>query len=396
MEDYVYSKIKRKRKKKSKKILLFLSLLFLVAFVGLFFFFFFFTISEISEQPKESEELKGYIKNPLPEDDPNRINILLLGMRGLNDPGNGKLLTDTIVIASIKKDTGEVALISLPRDLYVQLWCHQDKKKINFAYFEGGLDCSKKTISHVTGLHIDHSVVVNFEGLKDIVDALGGITIHRDTSFTESVQWAKEGKPDNKYWFIKEFKISSSTKSLGVTTTSTTTSNNHLNSTSTNNIANSTSTNTNITTTTPQTEERWVFYVPSGKNVLDGETALYYVRSRYTSNDFERIKRQQQVLIALKDKIISLGFLTNPVKIYNFLDAIGNNLKTDIKMSEIKNLLKLSSALKNKNIKTRNFDTESNGLLYDTFINKQYVLLPENNNFDEIRKICKNIFKEDK
>jgi LCP family protein required for cell wall assembly len=384
MEDYIYSKINKPRKRKPKKIWLILVLIVVGGFFSLLFAKTSFTINQISDKSQSESENKdnGYIKASLPQKNPDRVNVLLLGMRGKNEAGEGKLLTDAISIASINKKTQETALISIPRDLYVQLWCHPEKKKINFAYFEGGLGCAKKTISHVTGLYIDYSIAVNFSGLKETIDALGGITITRKTDFTESIQWAKEGKENSKHWFIKEFKVEeSSTSTASTTKTITSTSSPATAGTATN---------------TPEvaTEERWVFYVPKGKTHLDGETALYYVRSRYTSNDFERAKRQQEVLTAIKNKAFSLGVLTNPVKIYNLLDVAGNNIKTDMNMSDIRSLIKLASDAQNQNIKTKVFDTEENGLLYEDFIDGQYILLPESNNFDKIRKACKNIFQK--
>jgi LCP family protein required for cell wall assembly len=321
--------------------------LLLLGFFSLFFFKTGFTISQVINVTNTADILPFSSDLPqLPEKDPDRINILLLGMRGLEDPGEGKLLSDAIIIASIKKSTGQVALISIPRDLYVRIWCFKGKKKINFAYLHGGLDCAKKTVSYLTGLYIDYAVSVNFKALQEAVDALGGITIYLEEPFEEDLQWAKEGWQEDEHWFIKEI----------------------------------------------DGEEKWVFYLPAGVNHLDGQTALYYVRSRYSTNDFDRMRRQQQVLLALKEKALSLGVLANPIKIYNLLDILGKNIRTDMGLADIGNLINLASYLDAQHIKRKIFDTSPEGLLYHTFINGEYILLPVGDNFEQIQQACKNIF----
>ncbi len=342
MEEESYSKPKKKR-----RLWLFVFILLLVGFFSLFFFKTSFTISQVIDWTGANNVLPFEEDLPeLPKNNPNRIDILLLGIRGLEDPGEGKLLSDAIMVVSIKKDTGQIALISLPRDLYVKIWCTLENKKINFAYAQGGLDCAKKTVSLVTGLYIDYAVSVNFEALEEGVDALDSITVHLDKSFEESFQWAKDGWEEDEHWFIKEI----------------------------------------------DGEERWVFHIATGTNDLDGQTTLYYVRSRYSTNDFDRMRRQHQVLMAIKEKALSLGVLANPVKIYNLLGILGKNVRTDISLAEMGNLIGLSSNLDKEDIKKQVFDISPQGLLEHTFINEEYVLVPAGDNFDKIQEVCKNIF----
>ncbi|OPL12042.1 MAG: hypothetical protein AVO34_02180 [Firmicutes bacterium ML8_F2] len=334
--------------KKKRKLWIFITALFLIGLFSLFFLKTGFTISKVIGQrdiPNQNLPLAEDLPD-LPEKDNNRLNILLLGIRGPDDPGEGKLLSDAIILFSVRKSDSRVALISLPRDLYARLWCLEEKKKINFAYAQGGLECAKKTISYITDLYIDYAVAVDFEALKKTVDVLGGISIYLNTPFEENFQWSKEGWEESENWFIKEI----------------------------------------------DGEERWVFHLSQGENYLDGQTALYYVRSRYSTDDFDRMSRQQQVLIALKEKALSLGMLTNPVKIYNFLDILGKHFRTDASLGEIKNLVSLTLKLDIDNIQTRIFDISPGGLLYYTFINKEYVLLPIEDNFEKIQDACKNIF----
>jgi len=337
--------------KKKRRFWLWLVLLLAIAFFGFFFFKTSFTISQMVDfkrmlgwtsqaLPFTDDSLK------LPEKEPNRVNVLLLGMRGLEDPGQGKLLSDAIILASINKKTGQIALISLPRDIYYRIWCSGEDKKINFAYAQGGLDCAKKTVSSLTDLYIDYAVSANFEGLKGIIDALGGIAVYLEEPFEEDFQWAKEGQEKNEHWFIKEI----------------------------------------------DGQERWVFHLPAGLNQLDGQTALYYARSRYSTDDFDRMRRQQKVLLAIKEKAFSVGILANPAKIYQLLDLLGKNVKTDLRLADIKEMISLAAKLDTQNIKRKVFDTSPQGLLYHTFINDEYILRPVDNNFEQIQTACRNIF----
>ncbi len=333
--------------KKKRRAWLWIIPFLIIAFFAFFFFKTSFTISQVIGWMNTAQILPFNDDLPeLPEKDPNRINILLLGMRGLEDPGEGKLLSDAIILASLNKKTGQVALISLPRDIYYRIWCSGDNRKINFTYAQGGLDCAKKTISSLTDLYIDYAVSVNFEGLKEIIDTLGGITIYLEEPFEEDFQWAKEGQEEDEHWLIKEI----------------------------------------------DGEERWVFYLPAGQNILDGQTALYYARSRYSTDDFDRMRRQQKVLLAIKEKSLSLGVLANPVKIYNLLDILGKNIRTDANLADIKNLINLIPDSDTVNIKRKVFDISPEGLLYHTFINDEYVLLPVGDNFERIQEACQNIF----
>lgn len=336
------------QEKKNKLFWIVIPILVLGGFFALFFLKAGFTVSQVVGW-NESTTLPTSDDLPhLPERDPGKINILLLGMRGIEDPGEGKFLSDTIILTSIKKDTGQVSLISLPRDLYVRMWCLPEKKKINFAYAYGGFDCAKKTVSLVTGLYVDYAISVNFEALQETVDALGGILIHRDEPFEESFQWTKEGWEEDEHWFIKEI----------------------------------------------DGEEKWVFYVPKGENELDGQTALYYARSRYSTDDFDRMRRQQQIVLAIKEKALSLEVLANPIKIYNLMDILGNNVQTDMKLTDIKQIIRLAPELDLENIRKEIFDINPNGLLYHTFINEEYVLLPIGDNFDKIKEVCQDVFND--
>ncbi len=283
--------------------------------------------------PVEGENLS--VMDKVKDDKLERLNVLLLGLRGVSDP-NGGLLTDTMMVASINLKSGGVALISIPRDLYVEMPNHDYKRKINEAYVLGiedrkdwkaGLEYAKKAASNVTGLDIHYAVSVDFNAFKEIIDILGGVTITLDRPFSELGQF-----------------------------------------------------------------EEGPIYLSAGKQTIDGDTALLFSRARFSSSDFDRAKRQQQVLLAAKEKAMGLGVLSNPLKIISILDSIGNHIKTDAELWEIQEMAVLAKRIDSSKVKQKVFDTTENGLLYSSRDgNGSYILLPEGGNFDRIKQESQSI-----
>lgn len=291
-----------------------------------------------------NDELKGEKEG--------RINVLLLGMRGADDP-HGGLLTDSIIIASVKLSELEcgdedllcwrtrkemtpekVALISIPRDLFVEIPGYNGLQKINQAHFfgekrnkeGGGLKLMEQTVSEVTGLAIDYGISVDFEGFKEIIEQLGGVEIDVARDFY-----------DPNY-------------DGGI-------------------------------------------YVKAGRQTMDAETALKYAQARLTSNDFDRARRQQAILVGIKDKAMSKDILSNPIKMLSILDSLGKHLKTNMQIWEMKRFMELSKDM-NDESKTihKVFDTSPEGLLYSANINGAYALRPVGDNFDKIKETVASIF----
>lgn len=261
-----------------------------------------------------------------------RWDILILGNRGDNAKKGG-ILTDSIMILSYKKETGEAALFSVPRDLWVDI-PNYGKQRINFAYSagkadnppDGGLRLAKEVIGGTTGLDIDFVVVINVEALKEIVDTLGGIEIYEDRYFTT------------------------------------------------------------------QFYNHWVKIHP-GQNYLSGSEVLAYAGSRAIDSDFGRMRRQQKVILAIKDKVFSLGLLARPDKVWNIFNSLENHLKTDIPLSQLQDLIQIASTLEIKNTEQVVFDTSN--YLYSTHTtNGAYILLPKTGDFSEIQEKCQKIFEK--
>jgi len=283
-------------------------------------------------------------------------NVLLLGR---DQAAN---LTDSIEIVRIRHSDKKVAMISIPRDLQVKIY-HDGVGKVNAVFSQGynqendkdqrvtaGADLASKTISDIAGIPIHYYVVADFSGLKDMVDALGGVTIDVQKGFYDP-------EYPNDY-FTKDG-------------------------------------------TYVKTDGYSPFSVEAGVQTMDGTTALKYARSRHGSNgegsDFARAARQQQVILAIKSKALSAGVLANPAKISNFLGALGNHVKTSMTASEFKDVIDLASGIDKTNTISKVISNDSNeGLLVSTDVGGYY-LIPKagSGNFTQVQNFIKNIFSDE-
>ncbi len=126
-----------------------------------------------------------------------RVNILLLGMRGADDP-HGGLLADSIMVASFDTKNNRVAMISVPRDVYVKIPETNDRGKLNsvYSYWQSGgrnqgTPKMEEMMQTITGLKIDHAVVINFAGFQKLIDAVGGVDINLPKAFYETKQFVE-------------------------------------------------------------------------------------------------------------------------------------------------------------------------------------------------------------
>lgn len=263
----------------------------------------------------------------MPAEEKERLDILVLGIRGKNDPEadiSGPYLTDTIMVFSYDKLTDKTSIISMPRDLYIKIY--NKHEKINAAYSEAlahneGLDYVKRLVSQVSGIYIDHAVVIDFSSFEKIIDELGGVDIILDKPFIEKTQWGYE------------------------------------------------------------------FNLTSGLNHLNGKDALYYARSRYSTSDFDRARRQQQIIFALKSKLVKINFFADPSKVFSIFNTVRNNTKTDIGLWDMKNLISLADKITGQ---TAHHVISTENLLYQTTIGGVYVLLPNGDNFNGIKQFFQN------
>ena len=320
-----------------------------------------------------------------------RINVLLLGMRGENVPGGGTL-ADTIMVVSIKlnKDQpqdNKVSMISIPRDLYVDNPAWGNKTKINAVYAAGeengkkqGLADMEKVVGNIAGIPIHYGVVINFAGFKQLVNAIGGVDITLAAPFDESMQFNEPHICDS-FFTIPTGKFDTKTKKYFSQDTQTY--------------------KTRIIASYPlcsapkeTLECGGEFKLPAGKQTLNGDDALCYARSRTTSNDFERAKRQQLVIEAIKAKATSVGTLTDFSRINGVINSLGDNVRTDMQLGEMKDFLSLYQKMPSSTIINKVIDNSEGGLLYNPAEAKEtgYILLPRGDNYNQIHEFFQNIF----
>ncbi|MBM7854769.1 LCP family protein required for cell wall assembly [Desulfohalotomaculum tongense] len=124
---------------------------------------------------KKTEEYKKDLEPQVVELPKEQVTFLVLGMDAR--PGEIKTRTDTMLFVSVNKKTSRIAVMSIPRDTRVQI-PGAGYDKINNAHVYGGPELARKTVSQLLGVSIDHYVVVNFAGFKEVVDAVGGVDMY--------------------------------------------------------------------------------------------------------------------------------------------------------------------------------------------------------------------------
>ena len=150
-----------------------------------------------------------------------------------------------------------------------------------------------------------------------------------------------------------------------------------------------------ITLTKPfEEKQQWgnSFYLPEGENHLDGQNALYYARSRFSSNDFDRSRRQQEVIFALKDKLARHNWWTDPLKTLDIVTAIKSNIQTDINIWNAKEILDLANEI-NSADKMSKYVISTENLVYESRANEAYILLPVGDNLTGIKQLFQDIIK---
>lgn len=304
-----------------------------------------------------------------------RINVLLLGIGGVGHAGAE--LTDTMILGSFKPSTGEVGMISIPRDLTLAVPGH-GYTKINAvnAYAEqdaqgSGIAAITDTIETIMGETVDYTVKVDFSSFEEIIDAIGGIDVYVETAFTDS-----------------QYPINGMENAIcgGSTTTE---------EENTETETDSTSSETAITSASPYGCRYEVLSFEQGWAHMDGATALKYARSRHGNNgegsDFARAARQQKTLLAWKEKALSLGVLLNPAKLQNIVDVVRENVTTNMSAWDMIALAKYADDVKTETIASHVIDGQS-GLVYSSYLGGAYVLWPRKEDWSEFQQLADNIF----
>ena len=232
--------------------------------------------------------------------DPAAINIALLGSD--RRPHWTGFNTDVIIILSVHPSLGEVAMLSIPRDLYVYLPGYS-MQRINTAfsigervnYPGGGPALFADTLRYNFGIPVHHYAKVEMTGFSRIVDTVGGVDVNVTCSYRD--------------WRLKSPSLD------------------------------------------PEREQNWHLYtVPTGVRHMDGDLALWYARSRKLSSDFDRGRRQQEVLRAIYRELLSLELIPQIPQLYNDLR---DSVTTDLGLSDLISLAPLAARIDTADVRSR-------------------------------------------
>ncbi|MBQ2952979.1 MAG: LCP family protein [Clostridia bacterium] len=218
----------------------------------------------------------------------NVVNILLIGIDSRTEDIDGSNQHgDVQIIVSINKDTGEIKLTSILRDLYVTIPGYVSKNRINVAYQRGGGELAMRTINHNFEMNIEHYIVINFYGLASIIDSLGGIDIELTRQEAGAINtYIRKNPPayDNQ----------------------------------------------------GDDYERVPLEKVDGVQHLDGIQAVMYARLRSIDNDFARSARQRNLLELLFRKVTEGGMDFD--KLFGLLETCLPYAKTNMSLSDMGNL----------------------------------------------------------
>lgn len=263
---------------------------------------------------------------PLKQDASGRSNFLILGTSE-DDPGHqGGDLTDSIMVVSINQTTKDAFTFSVPRDLVVQYGhaCvsgYSGKVNVYFSCANDGTDAASEQdrlsktqafIGNIVGMDIQYGVHVNYTVMRDVVNAIGG-------NITVNIEGDDGSGPSSK---------------LGVMDS---------------NFDWKCGANYAKRKSVCPPNGHFIDYNP-GPQVLDSEHALYLAQARgdveptygLAQSNFDRERNQQKIVIAIRDKALTAGTLTNIGAVTGLINALGSNLRTNIQTNEVRTLMGLA------------------------------------------------------
>lgn len=296
-----------------------------------------------------------------------RVNFLLAGNSADDKGHDGANLTDSIMIASLDTRNNTAFMISIPRDLYVDYEVRNCsvgyRGKINAAYTcgeqvgfnedgypEGGMGLLAKVVEENFGIKTHYYALVNYSAFKDGVDAVGGITINIQSNDPRGIYDPSPDYSARNCCALAKY--------------------------------------------------------PNGPVKLTGKQALNLARARgdsrnaygFAQGDFNRTENQRKMLLALKDKALNAGTLSNPAKIASLFDSVGKNVKTDIKTNEVRRIYDLGKKVDSKNIKSIGLTDKNVALVTTaTLPGAGSVVVPVagNTNYSQIKLFMKKLTSTD-
>ncbi len=254
-----------------------------------------------AKPPEISASIASVVKTVLPDwTGTDRVNILVLGIDKRDDEPIAGTRSDTIIVVSIDPVSKSAAMVSLPRDLWVnipgctaRLGCSGGQQRINVAHAVGGPDMARQTVTADFGVPINFYARVDFRGFEQLIDAAGGVVIDVD-------------------WPVKDDEYP--TADYGY---------------------------------------QRIYFGP-GPQLMDGATALQYARSRHGMSDFARAGRQQKVIVSLRTRALQLNMLSRAPELVGIAQK---SLSTDLSPVQMLSLAKLVSQIDRDKIYNLVIDT---------------------------------------
>jgi LCP family protein required for cell wall assembly len=255
---------------------------------------------DLSGSADAAEEILTPIPTTTPADT-NRVTVLVMGVdRRPGEPFISR--TDSMMLLSVDPDTDTVSIMSIPRDLYVVI-PGRGRDRINTAFVygaagnnpAGGAALAMQTVEYNLGVHVNHYVAVDFRAVEEGIDEIGGIDIYVPKEIYDPTF------PDMNYGYDP-------------------------------------------------------LYVAAGLQSMDGVTALRYARTRHTDNDFNRAQRQQDVLLAVRDKVLALGLLEMTRLAPTLYQQLGDSVRTDMSLERLIGVATMASRVAEEDINTAVLD----------------------------------------
>ena len=244
----------------------------------------------------------------IPRENRNLFNIILLGGDGeLTD--DGSLRTDTMIIVSVNKDTNTVSMLSLPRDLFVYVPTESGAmERLNTVYGlaessgwqPDAFDLLRQTIAYNFGINVHHYALVNFSGFEQIIDTLGGVEVAVDCAY-------------------QDYRLIGAELPEGAT---------------------------------QSTEDEDLYTVDVGYYNMSGAQALWYARTRRSASDFDRGRRQQQILRAMYHRALDTGQLGSLPQLWGQVTDIVN---TSVDVTDVIGLVPIALGLDASAIRSYTF-----------------------------------------
>ncbi len=289
----------------------------------------------LNDPPPLPTPLPGAVETPqadLPQwTGSERVNVLLMGIDE-REKEDGPWRTDTMIVLTIDPVSQSAGMLSIPRDLWVPIYAYDIQSKINNAHYYGdaydypggGPALARDTVQYNLGVPIHFYARLNFAAFERLVDEIGGIDIYVPETIDDPHY------PDELHGYDP-------------------------------------------------------FYIEAGEHHLDGKTALKYARTRATFGaDFDRARRQQDVILAVRDQVVNLNQLPRLVsKAPTLLDTLGDAIVTDMTLNQAIKLARLAVEIDLDNIQTAVIDP--NHTVPYTTDDELEVLVPDREKMRELR-----------